>query len=404
MKALYVDPASEVNINIPNLGLLYAATFDNVPVADQHILPFPKDRFLRLEADVLGLSIRSFTRQESDRIARAYRNRYPRARVKSVSGFVDVQCCYPFEKREEGIHHSVPFGDNLPFPRFELLDSFNYLQANWESGFWGYPLMSSQGCPYGCVFCASRRRKWMARSPEHCCEELRRARDHYGIRRFEIIDDAFNIDRGRVLDFCEKVAPLNLLWSCPNGIRADRFDEEQARAMRRAGCTHVGFGVESIDPAVLKGIRKGERYEEMERAVDIAVRHFPDVHGFFICGLPGSSFESDMAGLQWAKRKGIRPCFSFFVPSLNGSPPEGAIFTGGRARPRSPAYPPEKQRKVYRLARKEMRRSYFKRNLFFAVAWSTLRALPKYNRNSLHTHVRLLASRFFSVLCRGEIQ
>ena len=51
-----------------------------------------------------------------------------------------------------------------------------------------------------------------------------------------------------------------------------------------------------------------------------------------------------------------------------------------------------------------MRKSYRERNLFLKVALCTLRALPRYNLNSLQTHMRLLAGRFLSVVTKGEIQ
>ena len=49
LKMLFVDPHSEIYINIPNMSLAYAATIYNAPVIDQHILPYPKDRFMKKE-------------------------------------------------------------------------------------------------------------------------------------------------------------------------------------------------------------------------------------------------------------------------------------------------------------------------------------------------------------------
>jgi len=286
---LFVDPATNVNINTPNLGLAYAATHYNVPVIDQHVLPYLRDRFLKAKTDVLCVSVKSFTAAEAKRVENLYKKKYPSSEVKSLTGFVDVQCCYPYIRWENSLDFNEPFSDKYPFPDYSLFDSFNYLQTNWQTGFWAYPVMTSQGCPYQCSFCASRNRKWLSRSAANCYEELKQAKVKYGIKYFEVLDDAFNVDRKRVLEFCALIKPLGLKWACTNGIRADKFDDETARAMKEAGCYHTGFGAESTDPGVLKQINKGESFEDIARAIDTAQKYFKMVSAFLIIGSSGSA-------------------------------------------------------------------------------------------------------------------
>lgn len=402
MKMLFVDPASEVNVNVPNLGLAYAATHFGVPVVDQHILSHPKNRFLKQKAEVLGISVRSFDHREAQRIARLYKEKFPRAKVKSISGFLDVQCCYPYLKLEENIAFDKPFSDDYPFPKYELFDSFNYLQTNWETGFWSYPIMTSQGCPYQCIFCASRNRKWLARSAQNCFEELKQTKEKYRIKSFEILDDAFNIDKNRVLKFCELVKPLKLKWACTNGIRADRFDKEMAKAMSESGCQQVGFGIESSDPEVVKKIKKGETIEQIKEAISVAKKYFPLVGGFFILGLPGSTYEKDLRSLEWAKKEEIRAHFSYYVP-FNQNYQSEYIFYGVEAKPLSDKYPQNLQMEVYWKSRMLRRKLYLDEKLPFRVLIYTLKALPKYSLPSWYTHVVRLSTRFTSLLTKGEI-
>lgn len=402
LETLFVDPASDIYINLPNMSLAYAATVHNVPVVDQHMLPYAKDRFLRYRCSTLGISIRSFAAAEAARVAAAYSKRYPGSPVVSVDGF-DVQCCYPFMKREKSIALGVDFSDELPFPRFELFDSFAYMSANWRAGLWNYPLYTSLGCPFSCIFCACRNRPYKMRSVDNCVAELKQAKEQYGIVSFEILDDVFNLHRERVLEFCAKVAPLGLTWLCSNGLRADRFDEEQAKALAAAGCVSAGFGVESTDPAVLAEIRKGETFGQLEAAITVAKEHFAEVKAYFIVGLPGSDYEKDRASIDWARRMGIKPVTSYYVPEAEKVSQEG-IFFGSAARPASTAYAAEDQARIYRYAKNVVRDIYQGQRLPMKLIVTSLKAMAQYDWNAVYTHLMIGPKRLWSIMLKGEVQ
>lgn len=402
MELLLIDPPTETNVNVPNIGLAYAATYYDAPVIDQHILPYPKQRYLKHRAELLGISVKSLTYPRALEIRQNYTRRYPESQVKSVTGFLDVQCCYPYLGFDQTIHHDETFSDRYPFPRYELFDSFIYLRANWQTGFWGYPIMTSQGCPYACRYCASRLRKWRPRSAENCFEELKRAKLDYGITSFEVFDDAFNIDKQRVLRFCELITPLNLRWKCANGLRADLFDAEMARAMASSGCYHVGFGIETIDPSLLRHIKKGETGEQIEAAIDVARKLFKNVYGFVIIGLPGSDYLTDIKTLNWVKQKQIRTVYSYYLP-LSQEESFGNTFYGSGARPLSDAYPAILQKEIYRQYGQLRKSTFLKDNLLIQIFRYTLKALPLYDRTCYPTHFMHLLKRFTSFLTRGEV-
>jgi len=346
---LLINPYAGANRDIPNLALAYIATHLKSKVIDLNTIPHPYYRFLNYEDDYIGISIQSRTYNEALKILKIYKIKYPSKKVYSVSGVIDIQCCYPYLKLKENIHIDLDFSDNLPFPAYDLFDSFSIFNQKWQRGLWHYPLMTSQGCPYSCIYCASRNRSWKLRSVENCYEELRVAKEKYKIKSFVILDDCFNIDKKRVLEFCEMIRNLGLVWVCANGLRADRFDEELASALKNAGCNFVSFGIESTDPLVLEIIKKQETLQQIESAIDIAKRYFKYVNGYFIIGLPGSSFKKDMESLNWAKKKNINAFFSYYIPPQELE--KGYLFYGKGARPVSEVYPYKLQRKIYLLTR-----------------------------------------------------
>ena len=91
---LLVDPYSEVYINLPNMSLAYAATLYNSVVVDQHILPYPRNRFLKYEAETLAISVRSFAYGEARKVAEKYQQKYPRTSSKYfLAIFTAVSIC-----------------------------------------------------------------------------------------------------------------------------------------------------------------------------------------------------------------------------------------------------------------------------------------------------------------------
>ncbi|MFC1570968.1 B12-binding domain-containing radical SAM protein [Candidatus Margulisiibacteriota bacterium] len=344
---IFVNPNARVNENIPNLSLVYVATKLGIRVIDLNTLKAAPERFLGQPAEVLGISVQTRTLNEARRIADAYKDKFPQAQIKSIKGPIDIQCCYPFLDFDESMAIDISFGDGLPFPDYELFDSFKVFQKNWRKGLWNYAIMTSLGCPFQCTFCMSRKRKWQDRSARNCYEELRAAKEKWRIKSFEIIDDCFNVNKKRAIEFCRLVEGLGLKWLCTNGLRADLFDEELAQAMKKAGCYQANFGVESADPEVLKSIKKGETIEQIEAAVKTAKKHFKKVNGFFIIGLPGSSYEKDLASLKWAKKLGINAHFSYYAPADQVLKSDG-LFYGAGAKPMAEIYPKDLQEKIYR--------------------------------------------------------
>jgi radical SAM superfamily enzyme YgiQ (UPF0313 family) len=348
MKIILVNPDAQLYRSIPPLALAYLATFLRAKVIDQNTQPEPKDRFMNEKTDILGIFARSVTFSESQRIAKIYKDKYPKAKIKSIYTPIDVQCCYPTVQFKEQIKFTKPFGDSYPFPDFSLFDSYKVFLSHWQDGSWPYGILTSVGCPFQCVYCAARNRGWKTRSAKNCVEELKQAKKKYKIVSFEILDDAFNVDKKRVLEFCRLVKPLKLRWICANGLRADLFDEEQAMAMAGSGCDSVSFGVESTDPVILKNIKKGETLEQISKAVDIANKYFKVVNGFFIIGLPGSSYSKDFDSVKWMVRKGVTGVFSYFVP-INCDNKNNDMFYGDKAKPQSSAYSKNLQEKVYNM-------------------------------------------------------
>ena len=159
-------------------------------------------------------------------------------------------------------------------------------------------------------------RKFRTRSGENILEELRYAQEKYGSKEFKVLDDNFTLQMDRAKDICRLFIEekLDMKWTCPNGIRADRLDEELCSLMKQAGCYSMSIGVESGDPDVFDKIKKGEKLADVEKGIRLAQAAGIKVHGFFIIGLVGSTYEADKRSMGFAKRLGITASWGILVP------------------------------------------------------------------------------------------
>jgi len=315
---IFINPDSRTNKDIPNLAVAYAATLYRGRVIDLNTMPDPSDRFYDEKENDYVLSVQSRNYGHAQKIKEEILLKHPYASVRTLRGILDIQCCYPFVTFEETLNIDTPFSDNLPFPDYSLFDSFMIFRAKWQSGEWYYPLMTSIGCPFRCTYCMSHSRSYQTRSVDNCINELQQAKTKWDIRKFCIMDDCFNLKKGRVLEFAKKVKSLGLEWICSNGLRADLFDEEIADAIRTSGCRHLSFGVETASDRILKMIQKGETLDQIEKAISIAKPRFDSVNGFFIFSLPGTTIKDDIESLCFILKHGINAHLSVYVPFDKG--------------------------------------------------------------------------------------
>lgn len=362
MKLCIVDPKG-VHFGL-NTGIGYIAAYlkkqnalDDIKVFDFNNNSDDKDARIQeiAQYDIIGFSLKSFTKDYALEIARKVKRKDniliaggPHITLDGVNFFKDHEL-FDFGVAGEGeiatsqLLHALTSDKNygaikgllyrkegeivftgnadrvtnldaIPYPDYSVFDSVVDGVIN------NYPLVTSRGCPYLCTYCCVKvvmGRSWVARTVETVIDELTQAKERYRIRNFNIQDDNFSLDMKRAKSFCDALTrnKLELKWSCPNGIRADKVDDELMGKMRRAGCFAVALGIESGVEEEFKTIKKGEDLSDIVRAVEMARRNSISIFGNFIIGLPGSHLNSIRESVQFAKKLKLESCiFNLFVP------------------------------------------------------------------------------------------
>ncbi|HUD71855.1 MAG TPA: radical SAM protein [Dongiaceae bacterium] len=168
--------------------------------------------------------------------------------------------------------------------------------------------ITSRGCPAACTFCSSPEfwgRGLRFRSAAHMLDEVRLLRERHGVVYVSVRDDTFTVNKKRVIDFCRGLidAKLDLLWDCQS--RVNIVDEERLVWMRRAGCTHIQYGVESGSPRMLERLNKGIRLEEIRAAAALTRRVGLGLSIYLITGI--DSENDDDLGSTLRLIEEIRP-------------------------------------------------------------------------------------------------
>ena len=196
--------------------------------------------------------------------------------------------------------------DTLAFPAFHLFNMNRYQV---------YPLLTSRGCPHHCIYCAVAAiwgRRLRFRSVTNIIEEIKYAQANYNWhhKSFSILDDCFNANVHRALEFCERLIhdKIDIKWGCP-GIRADNMPLELAMKMKMAGCVGVSIGVESADPQVLKNIKKGENLEQISDGIKNLIRAGIRVNGGFMIGNPGDNLQTIKKSLEFIRKSSLSTAY-----------------------------------------------------------------------------------------------
>jgi radical SAM superfamily enzyme YgiQ (UPF0313 family) len=203
------------------------------------------------------------------------------------------------ERRDGALHHNPPRDlihelDTLPLPAWDLLDGFPQAFRPSPARIRRWPCASAvltRGCPNQCTFCDRSvfGRMCRAYTPAYAVRMIKQLREEFGVREILIEDDTFVISRKRVAEFCELLLEqkIDITWSCLG--RADRVKPDLLKLMRRAGCWHITYGIESGDAGILKSVNKNLDIPQIRQALEWSRAAGLQTKGFFIVGFPGET-------------------------------------------------------------------------------------------------------------------
>jgi anaerobic magnesium-protoporphyrin IX monomethyl ester cyclase len=196
--------------------------------------------------------------------------------------------------------------DSLPFPRWDLVTEDRGFKAGIKFSSrpvgGGYPLLASRGCPEFCTYCPHRiLAGYRARSIANIVDEMERLCDQ--VRRPYVIfrDPLFTEQRDRVMELCDEIERRGLSLTLEAETRLDRLDVDLLNRLYDAGFRAMSFGVESLDPAILKKSGRRPIPQEHQRKIIDHCRELGIVTAaFYVLGFLQDDWNSIAATIDYA--------------------------------------------------------------------------------------------------------
>ncbi len=175
--------------------------------------------------------------------------------------------------------------DSLPFPERHLIKRNKFY--NPKLGSKPFTIMlTSRGCPHRCIYCVpcalsfcrelefkkthETKPPVRLRSASNIIKEFKLLKKE-GYKSISIMDDQFVLGKERILEVCNGIKGLNLVWGCLS--RADHLDEEIVKALSEAGCKYVDIGVESFVQEILNYTKKDETVEKLIEGINLLKKY-----------------------------------------------------------------------------------------------------------------------------------
>ncbi len=220
--------------------------------------------------------------------------------------------------------------DSLPFPAWDLIGLHAYARRGRAGNLPRRPYMAlftSRGCPFQCPYCHRVfGKKYRVRSVSNVIAEIEELNRRFGIRDFQIFDDAFNLDLPRAKEICRRLVGKGYSFSFPNGVRSDRLDRELVRLLARMGTTNLAIAVDTASPERQRALGRNLDLERVREAIEWANEEGITTVGYFMLGFPHETRGEMEHTIRFAVESRLLFASFFIVTPYPGTPLWEATF------------------------------------------------------------------------------
>lgn len=214
--------------------------------------------------------------------------------------------------------------DQLPYPARDLfpIDSHPDIGLYWDGIAGLFPsvkVQTSRGCPFKCNYCLWIQvvypGKYRTFSPKRVVDEMEHVVERFGAKMIHFDDDTFTARKDHVLGMCREIESrkLDIPWvAMCDAIVTTR---DMVKAMAKAGCVTMMFGLESADKHMLKRIGKPLNPEKLENVLKWCHEFGITTHVTNCYGLTGDTLETMKETLEFTKKLDVDSVqFSIAIP------------------------------------------------------------------------------------------
>lgn len=218
--------------------------------------------------------------------------------------------------------------DKIPYPARDLLRMDFYLKPSRtvpDKISIGTTMMTSRGCPYNCVYCASPKfwkNKTRFHSAEYVFNEIKFLEENYRVKAIRIWDDLFTVNIKRLEELVKLIRGAGLHekieFYCYG--RANVMTEEICKLIKKMNVRYISFGFESNSERILNYLKKGTvKVEQNENALKMCKKFGFFIDGTFIFGTPGETKDDMEKSFELIKNNDLDRALAFTLTPFPGT-------------------------------------------------------------------------------------
>ncbi len=192
--------------------------------------------------------------------------------------------------------------DSILFPAYELFPIEHYRllrRPNCSKADFVFPMLSGRGCTFKCNFCYRMDKGFRPRSSEHIIEEIKFLKANYGITYIVFTDELLMSSCNRIMELCNDFIKhkIDIKWDCSGRLNYARKDVLEM--MKKAGCVHIGYGIEAMDDQILKNMNKVLTTRQIIKGVEATLEAGITPAFFIMFGNIGENREILKKGVEF---------------------------------------------------------------------------------------------------------
>ncbi len=175
-------------------------------------------------------------------------------------------------------------------------------------------ILGGRGCPFQCTFCShSAWMRYSSRTADAMIDDMVDRNKKYGVETFYISDETFSLDRGRIVEFCQRLIKEKMGFKWLAQTRANCVDDELLKLFKESGCDQISLGVESADDNTLKRVRKGYTAAQAYEAIRLAAKYEVPLYVNMMTGFPWQTPDSVRNDIKFIRELGkYIDCFQLY--------------------------------------------------------------------------------------------
>lgn len=181
--------------------------------------------------------------------------------------------------KETEVKYSTPRHELFPVKRYSVPFMMEELCTS---------VLTNFGCKFSCNYCPGSSVNYRERSVEDIINELKHIKS-LGINNLWIRDFTFALNKERSRKLLAEMTSLKMSWFCLS--RSEILEESLLRLMKESGCYLIMVGVDTINEASMKQIKRQQNANELKARIEQIEEKGIFVLSHMIIGLPGDRYR-----------------------------------------------------------------------------------------------------------------